>query len=177
MNNKTQNTKKRLYVFDFDETLVFDNATIYVIEPNGNKKRFTSFQFHDYELKPGEKVDVNDFSRLNNPKPNYKMLTLLEKHLDESVILSARQSATPIIEFTNSIGLEVPEVIVVGEALPKKNTSQQNAERKREWIQKQLEKGGLEYVEFWDDSVKNINEVNKLKALYPNVKIITHLVR
>jgi hypothetical protein len=170
------NKQNSLYIFDFDETLVHDSAKAYIISKDGIRAPIEASKYHTYKLKYGESVDLREFDHVIGAVPNHRMISLLIKHLENSVILTARTEKKPIYEYFHRIGIEIPEIITVGVKNPSFNTSTINALRKKRWIEKAIKQLDLTYVEFWDDSFKNIDEVNKLKTQYPNVKIITHLV-
>jgi len=171
-------SENALYVFDFDDTLVTDTATVYV-EKEGSPKRkaLTPHEFHNYEIQPGETLNYDEFEEVGDPKVHNSIMTLLKKHLDNSVILTARSRAKPVKDYLASVGVDVPHVIAVGTQADEKDSVMINAKRKRDWIDKAIQSRGLDYVEFWDDNEHNIENVWSLQKKYPDVKIVCHLVR
>ena len=84
------------------------------------------------------------------------------------MILTARGSAEPVHQFLDDIGLPDIEVSALGDA---------NPHMKALWIDGRIKRDGLDMVEFFDDSHKNIAAVKELKQLHPEVTIITrHIV-
>lgn len=168
----------RLYVFDFDDTLVTDTATVYVIQPNGNRIPLTHTEFHHYNLKPGERMDFGEFETVGEPHVHEELMRKLLRHLPNSAILTARSKAKPIKDYLQSVGVDVPEIIAVGgERTPGVDIVLRDAKRKRDWIDNAIRTRNLKYVEFWDDNLQNVYQARKLKKKYPNVTIIVHRVR
>lgn len=167
-----------LYVFDFDDTLVTDTATVYVVKnKDGSKTPLTVLEFHNYLVKKGETLDFSEFEKITKPVIHRNILKELLRHLENSCILTARSKTDPIKDYLEGLGLYVPEIIAVGDRQTKADSIQINAERKRDWIDKAIQSRGLTYVEFWDDNEHNIDNVWSLQKKYPNVKIVCHLVR
>ena len=81
-------------------------------------------------------------------------------------ILTARRLKAPINHFFKTIGIN-PYVVPLGSNDPQK---------KADWIEAEILKG-YDPIYFMDDSRKNIRAVNKLKKKYPDVKIVTSLVK
>lgn len=168
---------KSLYIFDFDDTLVTDNAIVYVIQPsnNNNKIPLSYTEYHHYQLKDDEYMDFGEFEEINNPTIHENIMRLLVRHLQNSAILTARSKSGPIKNYLKSIGIDVPEVIAIG------SRSQANilvnAKRKKDWIEKAIQSRNLEHVEFWDDNLQNVFQAKKLIKKYPDVRIIIHRVK
>ena len=83
------------------------------------------------------------------------------------VILSARSTPEPIEEFLASLDMKGIEIKALDNANPKVKAA---------WIDQWIREHGLEYVEFFDDSPKNIEAVRQLQEMHPGVHIITHHV-
>ena len=81
-------------------------------------------------------------------------------------ILTARRLGAPINHFFKTIGIR-PYIVPLGDADPKK---------KADYIEAEIKKG-YSPIYFMDDSKKNIDAVNKLKKKYPEVKLVTKLVK
>ena len=168
---------KALYVFDFDDTLVSDQATVYVVhEQNQTRTPLTVTEFHHYLLKEGEEMDFGEFEEVTDPAIHTSIMDLLVSHLPNVVILTARSEPQPIKDYLGDLGIDVP-VIAVGKSTDDAEAIKGNAKRKRDWIGNAIRTRGLEYVEFWDDNEENINQVWSLQKKYPDVKIVCHLVR
>jgi len=164
-----------LYVFDFDDTLVKDKASIYLERSDGFKQVITPSEFHNIELKEGESVDVTEFDDVTDPTVHKDIMNLLIKHQRQAVILTARAEADPVKRYLATLGIDVA-VHAVGVKDPTHEAIHVNAQRKRKWIENAIKERNLDYIEFWDDNEWNIKEVDSLKDKHPDVTIITHLV-
>lgn len=163
---------KSLKVFDFDDTLVKTDSNIYVIHADGTEDTLTPGEYAVYEEKPGDKFDFNDFNRmLKKPNPINRNIKILRRALqnpkNKVTILTARQMAFPIRYYLKQkYGLDV-YVVALGDANPQK---------KADWIEDHIKKG-YENIFFMDDSIKNIEAVDKLKAKYPEVRLELRLAK
>ena len=160
--------KRMLSIFDFDDTLAKSDSWVYVML---NGKEVDKLDLAVHKLKDGEEYDFRDFDRkLRNPKIIKKNVDLLRKQLEKGgrkvTILTARRLGAPINHFFRTIGIN-PYVVPLGSA---------NPQDKADWIEAEILKG-YDPIYFMDDSPKNIKAVNKLKKKYPNVKIVTSLVK
>jgi hypothetical protein len=165
------NEGKYLSIFDFDDTLVKSVSWVYVKKDGKEIKKLDAAQFAKYKPKEGEEFDFRDFDRkIREPKIIKRNVDLLKKQLSKHgrkvTILTARALGAPVNQFFKTIGIQ-PYVIPLGDANPQK---------KADYIEKQIQKG-YNPIYFMDDSSKNINAVNKLKKRYPNIKLVTQLVK
>ena len=161
---------RRLRVFDFDDTLVKTRSMIHVVSDDGKKFDLTPGEFAVYEAKPGDIFDFEEFSKLIDPqeiKWTGKILKSLLSSGSEVVILTARAAANPVHQFMREAGLPAVVVIALADGDPK---------RKSDYIDKRLAAGDIDFVEFFDDSYKNIEAVKSLQSKYPDVKIVTRHV-
>ena len=163
--------RKVLSVFDFDDTLAKADAWIYVQQGGRTIKKLDPAQFAIYDPKPGESFDFRDFDRpIRNPRLIKKNADLLKKQLKKGgrkvTILTARRLGAPINSFFKSIGIQ-PYVITLGSGDPQK---------KADYIENEIQKG-YDPIYFMDDSPKNIKAVDALKKKYPEVTIVTSLVK
>ena len=53
--------RKTLHVYDFDDTLVKTETSVYVVDNKGNKRALSSHEFATHKLQPGEKYDFSEF--------------------------------------------------------------------------------------------------------------------
>jgi len=160
-----------LSIFDFDDTLVTSDSWVYVKRPDGTEMQLDAAEFAVYTPKKGETFDFRDFDRkLRNPKLIKRNVDLLRKQLSKGgrkvTILTARRLGAPINHFFKTIGIR-PYIIPLGDADPQK---------KADYIEAEIKKG-YSPIYFMDDSKKNIDAVNKLKKKYPEVKLVTKLVK
>lgn len=163
--------KKKLRVFDFDDTLVRTNSHIYIKHKDGKESKLNPGEYAIYEPKDGDQFDFSDFQKVTEPqeiKGVTKLLHTVAKAEGERkvVILTARSAYKPVKEYLKDIGLEGMYVVALGDSDPQK---------KADWIEDKIKKGYND-VFFIDDSHKNVDAVSKLKEKYPNIKMkVSHV--
>jgi hypothetical protein len=163
--------KKKLRVFDFDDTLVRTNSHIYIKHKDGKQSKLNPGEYAVYEPKEGDKFDFSDFQKVTDPqeiKGVTKLLHTVAKAEGERkvVILTARAAYKPVKDYLHDIGLENMYVVALGDSDPQK---------KADWIEDKIKKGYND-VFFIDDSHKNVSAVSKLKEKYPNIKMkVSHV--
>jgi hypothetical protein len=162
----TRGTHK-LWVFDFDDTLVKTDACTHVTTASGEKFDLSPGEYALYERQEGDVFDYTDFERLINPRPikwmNYVLHNVVNHHGPWAVVvLSARSYAAPIRQYLDSVGLQNIEVATLDTAAP---------EAKAKWIADRIERDDLEEVEFFDDSHKNVAAVSGLRHRFPRVVV------
>ena len=161
---------RKLRVFDFDDTLVKTNSKIYVASASGQKFVLTPGEYAVYEKQPGDVFDYSDFSKLIDPREIIWTVRILRNILSkggEVVILTARAAQEPVYQFLEDAGLPRLEVIALADSDP---------EKKADYIEQRI-KDGVKYVEFFDDSHKNVLAVSKRAQKYPDAKVISrHIV-
>lgn len=163
---------KSLKVFDFDDTLVKTKSNIYVTHADGVKDTLTPAEYAVYTSRPGDKFNFSDFNKiLKRPNPINRHIKLLQSALQNPLnkvtILTARGMAFPIRHFLKKrYGMDV-YVVALGDSDPRK---------KADWIENHIKKGYND-IFFLDDSIKNIEAVDKLKVKYPDVKLELRLAK
>ena len=162
---------KTLRIFDFDDTLVITDAVVTVTNKDKTFK-LTPAEFAVYERKRGDTFDYTQFDVLVNPRPiKWTMKMLLhayKKHGAESlVVLSARTLQEPIKTFMDEVGLSDINVVALNDPDP-------NAKVK--WIASRIKAKRLEFVEFFDDSFKNVDAVKRLNDEFPLTRIVVRHV-
>lgn len=158
---------QRLWVFDFDDTLVKTDSRTHVTNAAGEKFDLTPGELAIYDKQPGDVFDYTDFEKLVNPREVKWMNRILRNvytlHGPESVaILSARGHAGPIREWLSIVGLNDIEIAVLGDTSP---------EMKADWVSARVSRDKLITVEFFDDSHKNVAAVRELRYRHPGVLI------
>jgi hypothetical protein len=171
-----KDTSPSLYVFDFDSTLITDKGTLYLVQQDGARKPIGVSEYHKYNFKPGESVDMSEFSEVMDPTIHENIMNLLRDHVDEAVILTARNNAKPVRRFMNKIRVFVPKIVAVGITGAGVHEVRINAERKTLWLDREISQRDLTYVEVWDDNELNLAYIGGLRKKYPNTSIVTHLV-
>ena len=163
---------KRLRVFDFDDTLVVTDARVWVSDSQGRRFALTPGEFAVYDKKPGDVMDYTEFTQLINPRAIAWTGRILRNVYDMYgpeglIVLSARTSAEPITQFLNDAGMPDVEVKALNNADPS---------AKAAWVDTWIREKNLDYVEFFDDSHKNIAAVKRLKKQHPDVHIVVRHV-
>lgn len=169
---KENKTIKRLRVFDFDDTLVVTDAKVWITNAKGERFSLTPGEFAVYDQVPGDQFDYTEFKQLINPRAIAWTGRILRNVYNKYgpnglVILSARSSPEPIVQFLNDIEIHGVEVKALNSADPKV---------KAHWIDHWIRDRNLEYVEFFDDSHKNIEAVRELKHIHPGVHVVVRHV-
>ena len=186
--------ESKLRVFDFDDTLAVTDADVMVTRADGTQFRLSPAEYAVYEPiaeynpttgeyinEKGEVFDFSEFDRLINPRQIEQVARIMQKVVDAEMrdgagrkiaILTARADAAAndimsFIEDVLHIDGSMFEMITLGTSDPY---------AKKEWIEDQIIKLGMNDVLFFDDSPKNIAAVDELKREYPEVNIITRLV-
>ena len=165
--------RKKLWVFDFDDTLVKTDSCTHVTSATGEKFDLTPGELAVYEKQPGDVFDYTDFEQLINPRPvkwvNRILRNVYAHHgAGNIVILTARGHSEPVQHWLSMVGLSDIEIATLG------NTS---AQMKADWISDRIERDGYTSVEFFDDSHKNVTAVNSLRQRHPEVSIVArHIV-
>ena len=165
--------KRRLWVFDFDDTLVKTDAMVHVSNPiTGGAFDLTPGEFASYERQVVDVLNYDDFERLVNPRSVKWMMRILRNvcahhGASRAVVLSARGFSRPIAQFLDGAGLPGVEVAPLGDASPL---------AKARWIAERIARDDLDEVEFFDDSHKNVAAVEALRRDHPGTRIIARHV-
>lgn len=162
---------RSLRIFDFDDTLVVTDAVVRVSNKDTTFE-LTPSEFATYDKKKGDVFDYTQFDVLVNPRPITWTLKMLqrayEKHGAKSlVVLSARTLCKPIKTFMRKMGLSDVAVVALNDPDPK---------AKVKWIAERIKWNELEFVEFFDDSFKNVSAVKELNETFPNTKVVVRHV-
>jgi FMN phosphatase YigB (HAD superfamily) len=148
--------RKKLRVFDFDDTLVKTDSYIYVTKANGKSFKLTPGEYAVYNQSPDDKFDYRDFSKVINPVEiktvTHRLRRIAKASRGKGIyILTARSAYAPIKKYLKDIG--IPNVYVVALA-------SNNPEDKAKWIESKIDKEGYDDIYFIDDSLKNVRAVN-----------------
>ena len=163
--------EKKLRVFDFDDTLVHVDATIYITHKDGTKSGLTPAEYAVYVPQEGDLFDFSEFSSvIKKAKPlESNIADLIKSYNDpteKTTILTARLLGYPVKKYLKDEFNIEPYVIGLGSSDP---------EDKSRWIESQIKKG-YNNIEFRDDSQKNVDAVASLKDKYPEVELTSTLV-
>ena len=163
---QTQSGKKKLRVFDFDDTLAETKSKIKIKHSNGEIEILNSEEYAKYQGQPGDKFDFTDFDKvIREAEPLQHIIDLLKNDLDDPTnkvtILTARMMAYPVRRYLKTLGLDA-YVVAVGGVDPA---------LKAKWIADHIENKGYDDIVFIDDSEPNRRAIEALRDEYPGAKI------
>lgn len=152
--------KKKLRIWDFDDTLVRTDSYVYVTNEKSNKTRkLTPGEYAVYKPKKGDVFDYSDFQNVKNPTEIREMTKVLKRVVRKSrgtvYILTARAAYRPIRKYLKDIGIDISKIYVVALASG-------NPQDKADWIEDMVDNKGYNDVYFADDSIKNVKAVKKM---------------
>lgn len=157
-----------LFIFDFDDTLVFSGAVVHITHVDGTKESLESHEFATYKEQPGDQFDYSEFETYPPDghiiqKTFSKMLDLISVHGPNNVIvLSARGESGPMKDFLSDHGLSA-NIEIVGVA-------SSNPLEKANYVDQKLSTGQWDSVEIYEDSMANINAIGSMiSSKYPTV--------
>lgn len=147
--------KPKLRVFDFDDTLVSSEGSVTIVKPDGERVTMNSATFAHLKQVPGDKADHGAFNNVVKPRIIKKNFDEFRKFVEDGervVILTARPkgSASAVKKFLKEHGVEGVDVVALASSDPYD---------KARWIDKEIEEGGYDDVEFFDDSSANARAV------------------
>jgi len=182
---------KKLRVFDFDDTLATTSSMIKLMLADGTERMLTPGEYATYDPAEGEYYDEDpgstnyaygDFTEVKDgeeirPIANI-MRNIIAKELRDPegrkiAILTARgnsedwsQGAGPAIaiflEKIIGVDPDLVPIVTLGSANPMD---------KKGWIERQIIKHGFNDIDFFDDSIANVEAVKELKGEYPDIKL------
>jgi hypothetical protein len=165
-----------LYIFDFDDTLVFSGAAVHVTHANGAKESLESHEFATYIEQPGDEFD---FSEFDTYPPEGQLIQKTFKAMQGAiassgagsvVVLSARGEPGPMKQFLADNGLSA-DIEIVG-------VQDSNPAAKAKFVDQKLSTGNFDEVIVYEDSMANINALRTLVAdKYPAVIFQSHHVQ
>jgi hypothetical protein len=166
-------TRKGISVVDFDDTLAFTKGSVLYTKADGTTGKLNAEEFAKNGaqlLNEGATFDFSEFSKVVDATPGPmldKVLKLAKKYGTKDIhILTARpaNSAGPIKEFLDSMGLDIPIENITG-------LGNSSAQAKADWIVSKASEGYNDFY-FTDDAIQNITAVkNALDVLDVKSKI------
>jgi hypothetical protein len=153
--------RKRLYIYDFDDTLVKTDSYIYITNTEtGNTRKLTPGEYAVYVPKKTDEFDFSDFQQVHKPSEIKHVTDDLRRVSTKSgkhgvYILTARSAYKPIVQYLKDIGINSNKVRVVA-------LGDSNPLKKSEWIEQMIDDNGYDDIYFIDDSEKNIQVVGKM---------------
>ena len=143
--------RKKLRIFDFDDTLVKTSSFIYVT--NKNKKiKLSPGQYAVYVEKEDDIFDYSDFETVKNPKEIKQITKVLRRIVSKNrggvYILTARSSYKPIRKYLDEIDIDISRIYVT--ALASNDPLDMV-----NWIKNKIDNEGYNDIYYVDDSIKN----------------------
>ena len=169
--NEDLNTATRLSVFDFDETIAFTEANMDILDQEGNivhtisTKEYDKWE-DDERIKSGElEFDYSELDVITNPAEIVAVTDIMrDRTADDStqvMVVTARTSRTSddIHRYLDAIDIPTNDLYIKGMG------DEGLGRGKGEFIFSVLKEfPDIRQVEFYDDSPKNITDVNAAKA-------------
>lgn len=179
--NLSDNDAEELHVYDFDDTLVRSDSTIFVVNTvTGERKELHPHEFHEYHLDKEEQFDLSDFQRVQKPTvlPHFNKFLSDYSRVGPSgvAILTARPDDGPVRKFLKSYGVGNIDIAAIGIMNPTTDVKDANALRKKHWLKKQLDSRNIKLLSFYDDNEANIRAAQSLERDYPDVQFNIELV-
>ena len=169
--NEDLNTATRLSVFDFDETIAFSEANMDILDQEGNivhtisTKEYDKWE-DDERIKSGElEFDYSELDVITNPTEIVAVTDIMRNRTADGstqvMVVTARTSRTSddIHRYLDAIGIPTDDLYIKGMG------DEGLGRGKGGFIFSILEEfPDIRKVEFYDDSPKNITDVNAAKA-------------
>ena len=167
----------KILIFDIDDTLIYSNATIYVIKDGKRIKELTPAQYNEYIWQEGESFDYSNFdsSKLLNSANFTKYWDTLKREYAKGThiaILTARGKPAMIRKFSLNNGIDIKDDLIFCCAYSKFPWKGPIQYKKSKVIEYLMLLGYNTFV-FFDDNLNNLKSAKQLEELYPSIKIIT----
>jgi hypothetical protein len=165
-----------LFIFDFDDTLVFSGAAVHVTHADGQEESLESHEFATYIEQPGDEFDFSEFDiyppagKIIDKSFNALQQAISAHGPDSVVVLSARGKSGPMEQFLQDSGL-TSSIDIVGVASA-------NPSDKAAYIDQKLRDGDFDGVILYEDSMANINAIKSMVSEnHPGVTFTSHHVQ
>ena len=158
--------KKKLFVIDFDDTLVSSEGSMKVTHADGQQDILDSHDYALYKTADKDKLDFTDFNDVKKPrkiKKGFDAITAAVKDPNTRVvILTARPkgAASAVKKYMAEQGFPDIETVALQSGEPMD---------KSKWISDAIEKHGHTDVSFRDDSLKNAAAVKSIAEKHSGV--------
>lgn len=164
--------KRRIVIFDLDDTLVKTKTFIKIHNPQYEETLYlTSSEFNHYSPKSEDTLDFSEFNNVKNLlegeiMPKYFDIMKREAASGEVAIVSARADDKPIKKWLQYHKIQIKNEHVITVSHPRLNKKTTIQERKKEAVKKFILKGYTDII-FYDDSEKNLQAIDELKKEFP----------
>jgi hypothetical protein len=174
------NTSTQIVMFDLDDTLVVTDAKIKVVSSKSGKvlKELTPAEFNSYEAKPTHVLSFEDFDNpeiLRQGKIIHNIFRQLKKFYEKNIpiaIVTARSDSNMVRNFFLRKGIDIHPDLCIAVNDPKYKYKGRVEERKQEAMI-EIISNGFNYVVFFDDHSKNLEEAKKIEKILKGVSITT----
>ena len=169
--------ESKLRVFDFDDTIAKSDSNIHITTDTGEEITMTPGEYATHKTNPNYEYDFSEFDEVINPREIKQITNIIRNALNagtegrEIAILTARapEAEEAIRDYLESIGLDTSMITfeLLGDSDPHAKSS---------WIHDRIRSGATDVL-FFDDSGKNIEAVEELKDVFPDIKIRARRVK
>jgi FMN phosphatase YigB (HAD superfamily) len=169
--------ESKLRVFDFDDTIAKSDSKIYITTDTGRELVMTPGQYATHKVNPDYEYDFSEFDEVINPREIKQITNIVRNALNagtegrEIAILTARapEAEEAIRKYLESLELDTSKItfVLLGDSDP---------QAKAAWVAERIEAGATDVL-FFDDSGKNVDAVESLSEVYPEVKIKARKVK
>ena len=159
---------KKLWVFDFDDTLAVSKGKIIVKNAKGEvTNHLRTDEFKTHKLKTGESYDFSDFAASSEATPIRHWMSVLQrvqKTKESYMILTARSSASPARKWLETQGIRNPHIVAVGgyDLYRIGDARQAVATEKKRVVKQAIDRLGYTQVVVVDDSHQNIEDIQSI---------------
>lgn len=170
-------TSNKILIFDIDDTLIYSNATIYVVKDGKRIKELLPSEYNEYEKKEGEYYDYSNFDSSEllykaNFTPYWETLKREYAKGTHIAILTARSRPVMVRKLFLKNGIDIKDDLIFCCAYSKFPFKGSIHEKKAKVIE-YLMLLGYETFVFFDDNMNNLKSAKQLEELYPSIKVIT----
>ena len=169
--------ESKLRVFDFDDTIAKSDSNIYITTDTGEEVSMTPGEYATHKINPDYEYDFSEFDEVINPREIKQITNIIRNALNagtegrEIAILTARapEAEASIRDYLESIGLDTSKITfeLLGDSDPHAKSS---------WIHDRIRTGATDVL-FFDDSGKNVEAVEELRDVFPDIKIRARRVK
>ena len=169
--------ESKLRVFDFDDTIAKSDSNIYITTDTGEEITMTPGEYATHKINPDYEYDFSEFDEVINPREIKQITNIIRNALNagtegrEIVILTARapEAEASIRDYLEGIGLDTSMITfeLLGDSDPHAKSS---------WIHDRIRTGATDVL-FFDDSGKNVEAVEELRDVFPDIKIRARRVK
>jgi phosphoserine phosphatase len=171
--------RKKIAIFDLDDTLIFSAAKIKIYDSETNEllQTLSPSQYNFYAQSHDHYMCFQDFECrkiLGNSKINEKRMRSLRGYLKRGVevaIVTARGNKKVVVDFFKEKRIDVKTANIYAVCDPKTDFHGSISERKKQAVDKLIKKGYNDMI-FYDDNVENLKAVESLSNKMVSIKII-----